>query len=175
MNHKLSIVMITTNISDSKIYLVTSCEDTPQGIWDTLKKHFQGKTISRKLFLMKAFFSLRMREGTSVANHIRELKDLIDKLRAVETPIEEEIQVCILLMSLTESFAPLVVALESRDEIPKLDFVISMLEDFERKHQDEEFSITGSDSALFGMKGKSSAQGHRELRDIGAPYSIMQK
>ena len=54
-------------------------------------------------------------------------------------PIEEEIQVCISLMSLTESFAPLVVALESRDEIPKLDFVISMLEDFERKHQDEGF------------------------------------
>ena len=156
-----AIAMITTNISDSKIYLVTSCEDTPQGIWDTLTKHFEGKTISRKLFLMKAFFSLRMREGTSVANHIRELKDLIDKLRAVETPIEEEIQVCSLLMSLTESFAPLVVALESRDKIPKLDFVISMLEDFERKHQDEEFSITGSDSALFGMKGKSSAQGHR--------------
>ena len=160
-NCNRAIAMITTNISDSKIYLVTSCEDTPQGIWDTLKKHFEGKTISRKLFLMKAFFSLRMREGTSVANHIRELKDLIDKLRAVETPIEEEIQVCILLMSLTESFAPLVVALESRDEIPKLDFVISMLEDFERKHQDEEFSITRSDSALFGMKGKSSAQGHR--------------
>ena len=28
-------------------------------------------------------------------DHIRELKNLIDKLRAVETPIEEEIQVYI--------------------------------------------------------------------------------
>ena len=69
--------------------------------------------MSRKLFLMKAFCILRMREGTTVADHIRELKDLIDKLRAVETPIEEEIQVCFLWLSLTESFAPLVLALES--------------------------------------------------------------
>ena len=64
-------------------------------------------------------------------------------------------------MSLTEIFAPLVVALESRDEVPKLDFVISMLEDFERKHQSEELSKTGSDLALLGMKGKSSAQCNR--------------
>ena len=35
-------------------------------------------------------------------------------------------------MSLIEGFAPFVVALESRDEIPKLDFVISMLEDFHK-------------------------------------------
>jgi len=160
-NCNRAIAMITTNISDSKIYLVTSCEDTPQGIWNTLKEHFEGKTISRKLFLMKAFFSLRMKEGTAVRDHIRELKDLIDKLRAVETLIEEEVQVCILLMSLTDSFTPLVTALEARDEIPKLDFVISMLEDFERKHQSEKQSTTGSDSALFGMKGKSSKQGYR--------------
>ena len=78
-----------------------------------------------------------MSEGTTVADHSRGLKNLIDKLRAVDTPIEEKIQVYILLMSLIESFAPLVVALEPRDEIPKVDFVISMLEDFERKHQSE--------------------------------------
>ena len=104
----------------------------------------------------------------------------------------------ILFMSLTESFVPFVVTLESRDEIPKLDFVISMQEDFDRKHQSEESSKIGSDSTLFGMKKKSSVQGHRvpaqrermkcfncgkggilseiaEQRDIGAPYSIMQK
>jgi len=45
-NCNRAIAMITTNISDSKIYLVTSCEDTPQGIWNTLKEHFEGKTIS---------------------------------------------------------------------------------------------------------------------------------
>ena len=36
-----------------------------------------------------------------------------------------------------------------------------MLEHFERKHQSEELFKTGSDSALFGMEGKSAAQGHR--------------
>ena len=78
-----------------------------------------------------------MKEGTAVRDHIRELKYLIDKLRAVEMLIEDEIQVCILFLSLTDSFTPLVTALEARDEITKLDFVISMLEDFERKHQSE--------------------------------------
>ena len=56
------------------------------------------------------------------------MKDVLDRVRAVETPMEEEIHVYILLMSLTDSVAPLVVALEPRDEIPKLDFVPSVQE-----------------------------------------------
>ena len=103
-NCNRAIAMITTNIRDSKIYLATSCEDTPRGMCDTLKEYFESKTISRKLFLMKAFFGLKMHEGTTVRDHIRALKDLIDKLRAVDTKIEDEIQVCI--------------------QIPKLYFVI---------------------------------------------------
>ena len=51
-------------------------------------------------------------------------------------------------MNLNDSSVPLITDLESRDEIPRLDFVILLLEDFERKHESE-FSGTGSDSALF--------------------------
>ena len=42
-NCNRAIAMITTNTGDSKTYLVTSCDDMPQGIWDTLKKPFEGK------------------------------------------------------------------------------------------------------------------------------------
>ena len=56
---------------------------------------------------------------------------------------------------------PLVTALEARDEIPKLEFVISMIQDFERKRQSEIQCTTGSDLALFGMKGKSLTLGHK--------------
>ena len=80
---------------------------------------------------MKAFFGLKMHEGTTVRDPIRALKDLIDKLRAVDMKIEDEIQVCILLIGLTDNFLPLVTALEARDKISKLEFFIPMLEDFE--------------------------------------------
>ena len=140
-----------------KIDLVTSCEDTPRGIWDTLKEHFEGKTISRKLFLMKASFGLKMHEGTTVRDHIRALKDLIDKLRAVDMKIEDEIYVCILLMSLTDNFMPLVTSLEARDEIPKLEFVIFLLEDFELKRQSE-IQSTQESNANMVEGGKQNGQ-----------------
>ena len=78
-----------------------------------------------------------MREGITVTDHIRELKKLIDKRRAVEVSIEEDIQVCTLLVSLSNKITLLATAIEAQEDMPKFDSLISMLEDFERKQEGE--------------------------------------
>ena len=50
----------------------------------------------------------------SIHEHIKYMKELTDKLRAIGAPIEEEDQVVTLLGSLPASYSTLVTALEAR-------------------------------------------------------------
>ena len=53
-----------------------------------------------------------MREGTSVETHLKEMKEIIDRLASIGAPISEEDQVVTLLGSLPQSYSTLVTALE---------------------------------------------------------------
>ena len=57
-----------------------------------------------------------MKEGTSVEQHLKHMKDITDKLAAIGAPISEEDQVMTLLGSLPRSFATLITAIEARME-----------------------------------------------------------
>ena len=54
-----------------------------------------------------------MKEGTSVDQHLKHMKDITDKLAAIGAPISEEDQVETLLGSLPRCFATLVTAIEA--------------------------------------------------------------
>ena len=62
--------------------------------WTTLQDHFERDTLVNKLM---QYFRI---EGTSVETHIKNMKELTDKLAAINAPIAEEDQVFILLGSL---------------------------------------------------------------------------
>ncbi len=83
-------------ISASQLYLITSCEE-PKEAWDALKKHFERETLANKLFLKKKYFRKEMSEDSSIETHIKEMKELTDKLSSIGSPISEEDQVVTLL------------------------------------------------------------------------------
>ena len=70
-----------------------------------------------KLMLKKQYFRMEMKEGTSIEEHIKAMKELADRLAAIKAPVAEEDQVVTLLGSLLSSYLTLVTALEARDEI----------------------------------------------------------
>ena len=57
---------------------------------------------------------MEMKETASAEAHLREMKELADKLAAVGAPITEEDQVVTLLGSLPKKYSTLVTALEAR-------------------------------------------------------------
>ena len=73
-----TIVMV---ISTPQLYLVTTCE-SPRDVWDTLCSHFERGTLTNKLFLKK-YFCKEMKEGTSMEAHLKEMKELTDKLASI--------------------------------------------------------------------------------------------
>ena len=123
---------LVMSIAPSQLYLITTC-DSPQEAWEILTSHFDRNTLANKLFLKKQYFRCEMREGESVVNHIKRMKELSDKLASIGSAISEEDQMVTLLGSLPASYSSLVTALEARVENVDLKFVQQALLNEEQK------------------------------------------
>ena len=85
--------------------------------------------------------------------HLKEMKELADKLSSIGAPISEEDQVVTLLGSLPSSFSTVVTALETRIDDLTMDFVQQQLIHHERKLKTQESkSEVLHDSALMGAQ-----------------------
>ena len=100
-----------------------------------MKQHFERDTLANKLFLKKQYFRKEMKQG-----HLKEMKEITDKLASVGAPISEEDQVVTLLGSL---YSTLVTALEARGGDIRLDYVQQALIQEEVKRK----GITANDGA----------------------------
>ena len=144
--------VIAMSVSTSQLYLITSYEE-PKEAWDVLKKHFERETLANKLFLKKQYFRKEMSEGNSIDMHLKEMKELTDKLSSIGAPISEEDQIVTLLGSLPPSFSTVVTALEARVDDLKMDFVQQQLIHNERKLKAQESKPEAlHDSALVGAQ-----------------------
>ena len=114
--------MLVLNVSTPQLYLITSCQ-TPKEAWTTLKAHFERDTLANKLFLKKKYFRCEMKEGESLTDHLKQMKELTDQLSAIGSVIEEEDQIVTLLGSLPPSYATIVTALETKIDNLTLKFV----------------------------------------------------
>ena len=99
-----------------------------------------------------------MREGTSVEKHLKDMKELTDRLAAMGAPIAEEDQVVTLLGSLLKSYSTLVTILEARSGDISLNYVQQALLPEEQKlngqnHSSDPDTLRG-DSALVGDSNK---------------------
>ena len=63
---------IVLAVGASQLYMVTSCEQ-PQTAWEELQNHFERDTLANKLFLKKRYFTLEMKEGTSIEKHLKHM------------------------------------------------------------------------------------------------------
>ena len=66
---------IVSAMDSAQLYLVTSCEE-PKQAWNALKNHFERETLANKLLLKKQYFHSQMKEGTSVDQHLKQMKDV---------------------------------------------------------------------------------------------------
>ena len=121
-NRSKAFSIIVMLIEPSQLYLITECTD-PNEAWTILKKHYERNTVANKLFLKRTYFRTVMDEGTSIESHLKKMKELTDKLAAVDAEISEEDKIVTLLGSLPSAYATIVTALEARIDELDLNFV----------------------------------------------------
>ena len=117
-----------------------------------------------KLILKKQYFRMETAEGISVEAHIKTMKELTDRLAAINAPISEEDQIVTLLGSLPLT---LVTALEARDVVT-LSYLQQSLIHKKQRLKESNIQHTGLDKmsgiglALIGRHDGQTARGHRK-------------
>jgi transposase InsO family protein len=137
-----ALAIVVLSIDPSLLYLIGDPKD-PTVVWKLLSDQFQKKTWANKLELRRKLYSLRLKEGASVQEHIKEITELFEGLAVIGDAVSEEDRVVYLLASLPESYNMLVTALEaSSDTVPKMATVTERLLHEERKMNEK---ATGDD------------------------------
>ena len=111
----------------SLLYMLGNREN-PAAVWTPLEEQFQRKTWSNKLQLKRKLFSLKLKEGESVHQHIKTMTEPFEALAVIGDAVTEEDQVVYLLASFPPSYDMLVTALEAQSEnVPKWELVTERL------------------------------------------------
>lgn len=121
-----ALATIVLSIDPSLLYIIGDPVD-PTIVWKKLADQFQKKTWANKLALRRRLFSLRLKEGNPVQNHIKTLMEIFEELCVIGDTIEEEDKVIYLLASLPDSFNMLVTELKANAEVPRWEIVTERL------------------------------------------------
>ncbi|GJR84705.1 retrovirus-related pol polyprotein from transposon TNT 1-94 [Tanacetum coccineum] len=87
-------------------FLRVADEETAAGVWKKLEKLYMTKSLTNKLLLKQRLFSLRMKEGSALKDHLDALNSILMDLKNVDVKIDDEDAALILLVltSLFENF-----------------------------------------------------------------------
>jgi len=102
-------------------------EETVTGLWSTLEILYMTKSLSNKLYLKKQLYGLRMKENTTVLEHLNFFNKVISELLPVDVKIDEEDKTLIFLSSLPESYDHIITIMLYGKKTLILDEVMSTL------------------------------------------------
>ncbi|VFQ98166.1 unnamed protein product [Cuscuta campestris] len=85
-------------------------EKTAKGIMEALSNMYEKPSAANKVFLIRELVNTRMREGTSVTEHINKLNSILARLASVGIKFDDEVQALLLLSSLPDSWSGTVTA-----------------------------------------------------------------
>jgi len=89
-------------LSDEVLYNIMN-EKTTASLWCKLKSLYITKSLSNKFFLKKQLYSLRIKEGKPILQHLNAFNRILSNL-TLEVKLEEEDKALILLSSLPQSY-----------------------------------------------------------------------
>ncbi|KAK2969457.1 hypothetical protein RJ640_011354 [Escallonia rubra] len=155
---------IRLNLAPKVKYQVLT-ETSPTALWQKLEKIYKSKSLSKRLYLKKDLYQLRMDEGSDLGDHISEFNRLVSQLSSIDVKLKEEDQVILLLSSLPKSYETLKTTLLIENETLFVDDVMSALMDSSK--------INGTSSSSQG-EGHVSSGSDMFTMDYRYPLSAFQ-
>jgi len=148
-----TLAVVVLSIDPKLLYLVGT-PTSPVEVWKILADQFQKKTWANKLHLRRKLYGLRLKEGGSVQEHIKNMIETFNALTVVGDTIKDEDRVVHLLASLPDSYNVLVTALEASAEVPKMETVTERLLHEERKMAETESVKLETERAMLMKRQK---------------------
>lgn len=104
------------------VYFNVSGEKTAEGLWKKLHDLYEKNTTSKKVFLMKNLYNLKMKKGASVAEHLNAFNIITNQLASVKIILDDEIRAILLMCSMPNSWENLIVAMSTSTTTGTLKF-----------------------------------------------------
>jgi hypothetical protein len=136
-------------------------DDTKSDLWSNLESLYMKKSLTSIIYLKRQLYSLQMKEGTKVANHLNTFNTLIIQLTSMEVKFEDEYKANTLLCSLPESSDNLVTSISFRSiDVLDYDSVVGALlaEEMRRKSSQE----TSTSKAML-VRGRTKEKNERSF------------
>ena len=77
--------------------------DTTSGLWSKMESLYMTKSLTIRIYLKRQLYSLWMKEGTTIVDHLNTFNTLIVQLTSMEVNFKDEDKAITLLCSLHES------------------------------------------------------------------------
>lgn len=143
-----ALATITLSVKTPQIIHIKRCKTSSEA-WKKLEAVHQPTGPARKVTVFKQLLNLKMAEGSLIVTHLNSFYDLFEKLCEIDIKLPDELFVIILLSSLPKSYENFVVAIESRDELPKSNVIKTKLLEEGSRRESEAVEANGGESAFF--------------------------
>jgi hypothetical protein len=94
-----SLSTIRLCLADDVLFNIVG-EDTTSGLWSKMESLYMTKSLTSRIYLKRQLYSLRMKEGTTIVDHLNTFNTLIVQLTSMEVKLEDEDKAITLLCSL---------------------------------------------------------------------------
>jgi len=92
-------------------FCLISLEETTTNLWNRLENLYITNSLTNKIFLKRQLYSLRMKEGTKIVDHLNVFNTLICQLSSMEVKLEDKDKVVTLLCFFPKSWDNLVTSI----------------------------------------------------------------
>lgn len=91
-------------------------KNTAAATWNSLKTIHEKDTLTNKISLYKRIAQIKLKNGENVEQHINQIISMFQKLQDLGSETDEQWKIGMILASLPSTFAPLITALEARNQ-----------------------------------------------------------
>ncbi|RVW14266.1 Retrovirus-related Pol polyprotein from transposon TNT 1-94 [Vitis vinifera] len=163
---------------DDSVFHHVSTENSAHGLWTKLESLYDRKTAVNKAFLFRKLVNSKYKEGTPIAEHLNEIKSIVNQLAAMKITFDDELQALLLLSSLPESWETLVVTVSNStpDGVVTMSQVTSSLLNEETRRKSS--GSSHSEALVIENRGRGrskSKASHNRDKSRGRSSSISKK
>ena len=121
-----ALAILCLSVRDEIIPHISEISD-PAVVWATVKSLYQTSGNTRKLLLKSRLYNLKLEEGGSIAEFLKEVKDISNQLIAIGKTVSNDEIVEHVLNALPESYEHFVSSIGLRDRLPDVTTLTELL------------------------------------------------
>jgi hypothetical protein len=156
----LSVIRVC--LADDVLFNIVA-EKKATGLWMKLESLYMTKSLTNRIFLKRQLYSLRIKEGTKIADHLNTFNTLLVQLTNMRVKFDSEDKAITLLCSLHTSWDQFVTSI-SFNTIESIEFHVIVGALLSEETRKKIYSETSTSKAMMVRgKPKERGQGQRDF------------